>query len=220
MWAYRPQWWECSSTEGSAAGFLGSVEKNLFVFSAMWLGEGVFQSEVRFMLGFREMGCTVLEVLVVPGDDSISIFHCRQVWTSAKPWLLQELSAAPVCKTLFLFKCHPNYRSGSHVFLKDPPHSWNLAAPIPICCTSPTNTEVVLACFILRSEVSVRETKLPPLGLLFILFSIFNCIQKMLLEFGSCWGSSSDISGFTQAQGRMVQTIAIRLMKGFRFAWI
>lgn len=121
---------------------------------------------------------------------------------------------------LFLFKCHPNYRSGSHVFLKDPPHSWNLAAPIPICCTSPTNTEVVLACFILRSEVSVRETKLPPLGLLFILFSIFNCIQKMLLEFGSCWGSSSDISGFTQAQGRVVQTVAIRLMKGFRFAWI
>lgn len=118
VWAYRPQWWECSSTEGSGAGFLGSVEKNLFVFSAMWLGEGVFQSEVRFMLGFREMGCTVLEVLVVPGDDSISVFHCRQVWTSAKPWLLQELSAAPVCKLCFFSNVTPTIGLAVMCFLR------------------------------------------------------------------------------------------------------
>lgn len=92
---HRPQGWACSSTEGSGAGFPGSVEKNLFVFSAMWLGEGVFQSGVRFVLGFGETGCMVLEVLVVPGDDTISITHHHLVWPSAKPWSLQKLSAAP-----------------------------------------------------------------------------------------------------------------------------
>lgn len=78
--------------------------KTLFVFSAMWLGEGVFQSEVRFMLGFTEMGYTVLEVVVVPWDNNIPIIHQHLVWTSVKPWSLQELSAAissVVCKTLF-----------------------------------------------------------------------------------------------------------------------
>lgn len=103
VWAHRPQWWVCSSTEGSGAGFPGSVEKNLFVFSAAGLAEGVFQSEVRFMLGFREMGYMVLEVLVVPGDNNISIIHHHLVWTSAKPQSLEELSAAlssVVCKTL------------------------------------------------------------------------------------------------------------------------
>lgn len=70
------------------------------------------------------------------------------------------------------------------------------------------------------SEVFVTEIKRPPHGLLFILFSIFNCIQKMLLEFGSCWGPSSNISGFIQAQERIVQIVAVRLMKDFRFAWI
>lgn len=192
----------CSSTEGSGAGFPGSVEKNRFVFSVTWLGEGVYQSEVRFMLGFREMECMVLEVLVVAGDNNISIIHYRLVWTSAKSQSLEELSDAQnsvVCKTLFLFKCHPNYSHSSHVLLQDPPHSWNLASPKPFCCTSPTDAEVVLACFVLRSQVSLRETKLPPHGLLFILFSIFNCIQKMLLEFGSCWGPSSNIPGFIQA---------------------
>lgn len=175
------------------------------------------------MLGFREMGCMALEVLVVPGDSNVAIIHHHLVWIPAKPWSPEELSDAlisVVCKTLFLFKCHPNYSSRSHVLLKELPHSWNLAVPKPFCCTSPTDADVVLACFVLRSEVSLRETNLPPRGLLFILFSIFNYIQKMLLELGSCWGSSSDISGFIQAQERMVQIVAIRLMKGFRFAWI
>lgn len=67
----------------------------------------------------------------------------------------------------------------------------------------------------------MEKTKLPPHGLLFILFSIFNCFQKMLPECGSWfWGSSSDISGFAQAKGRRVQDVAIRLMKGFKFGWI
>lgn len=67
----------------------------------------------------------------------------------------------------------------------------------------------------------MEKTKLPPHGLLFILFIIFNCFQKMLPEFGSCcWGSSSEVSGFAQAQGRRVQDMAIRLMKGFKLGWI
>lgn len=150
VWAHRPQGWACSSTEGSGVGFPGSVEKNLFVFSAMWVGEGVFQSGVRFVLGFGEMGCMVLEVLVVPGDDTISIIHHHLVWTSAKPWSLQKLSAAPsstFCKALFILKCHPHYSSSSHTLLKDRPHSWNLATPKLSCCISPTNAEVVLALF-------------------------------------------------------------------------
>lgn len=125
---------------------------------------------------------------------------------------------------LLLFKHQPNYGSGSPVFLEGPPHPWNLAAPKSICCALPANAEVVLACFTLRSKVSIRvveKTKVPPHVLLLILFSIFNCFHKMLPVFGSCcWGSSSNASGFAQAQGRRVQDMAIRLMKAFKFGWI
>lgn len=128
-----------------------------------------------------------------------------------------------VCKTLLLFKHHPSYNSGSCVFLKGPPLLLELGSPYPICCASPTNAEVVLACYILRSQVFIRveKTKLPPHGLLFILFSIFNSFQKMLPEFGICyWGCSSNVSGFALVQGRRVQDVAIRLTKGFKYGWM
>lgn len=171
--------------------------------------------------------CTVLGFLAALGDNKVSISCCHLLWTSAKPWSPQELSAAPsfmVCKTLLLFKHQPNYGSGSPVFLEGPPYPWNLAAPKSICCALPANAEVVLACFTLRSKVFIRvmeKTKVPPHALLLILFSIFNCFHKMLPGFGSCcWGSSSNASGFAQAQGRRVQDMAIGLMKAFKFGWI
>lgn len=89
-----------------------------------------------------------------------------------------------VCKILLLFKHHPSYNSGSRVFPKGPPLLLELGSPYPICCASPTNAEVVLACYILRSKVFIRveKTKLPPHGLLFILFSILTPSKRCCLS--------------------------------------